>query len=172
MWDMVEFSAFPVLKLKYCAMFWYWWFVKTYWNSALPLSTCLIFSVPHLSPCLWALLCVWVLINICVYNCKCTDLALSVNLPVLRPFLPPFLPHTLCTKNLTSTTLNQMLQSSNFREKCQLQQSWNGFILQQWHQRAALWLPGSVRSFQWGYRSAIKSLHLSCGLCSLEWPCS
>lgn len=150
MWDS------HVLKLKYCTMFWYWWFVKTYWNSALTLSACLIFSVPHLSVGLWTFLCVGMLIHIHVYNYKCTDLALSVNPPVLKPFLPHFLPQTLCTKNLTSTTFNQTLQSSTFREKCQLQQSSNVFILLHWLQRAALWLSGSVR-FPWGYRSAIKS---------------
>lgn len=121
------------------------------------LNTCLIFNVPYLSPGLWTFLCVWMLINIHVYNYKCSDLALSVNLPVLRPFLPHFLPHALGTKNPTSTTLNQTLQSSTFREKWQLEQSSNVFILLHWLQRAASWLSASVRSFPRGYRSAIKS---------------
>lgn len=39
------------------------------------------------------------LINIHVYNYKCTDLALSVNPPVLKPFLLHFLPQALHQKS-------------------------------------------------------------------------
>lgn len=136
------------------------------------LSVCLIFNVPHLSPGLWTFLCAWMLINIHVYNCKCTDLALSVNLPVLRPFLPHFLPHGLCTKNHTSTTLNHMLQSSTFRGKCQLEQSSNVFILLHWlREQPSHYLPLSGVSREVTYQP-LNPLHLPCGLCSLEWPCS
>lgn len=110
MWDS------HVQKLKCCTMFWYWWFVKTFWNLALKCLSYLQCST-FVSRSLNIFVCMD-LINIHVYNYKCTYLALSVNLPVLRTFSPSFPPtHTLCTKNLTSTTLNQTLQYSAFREK-------------------------------------------------------
>lgn len=143
-------------------MFWYW-LISPFETQHL--SACLIFSVPHLSPGLWKFLYVWMLIDIHVYNYKCTYLILSVILPVLRPFLPHFLPHALCTKNLTSTTLNQTLQYPTFREKCQLQQSSNVFVLLCWLQRAALWF-SACQKFPKVTDQPLNPLHLPCGLWS------
>lgn len=155
-----------VLKHKCYTVFWYW-LISPFETQHL--SACLIFSVPHLSPGLWKFLCVWMLIDIHVYNYKCTYLILSVILPVLRPFLPHFLPHALCTKNLTSTTLNQTLQYPTFRKNANYSSlqmclsCYAGFREQPYD-----FLPLSEVSQ--GYRSAIKSS--TPAMWTLEWPCS